>query len=153
MVGEYGIVFLSLVCSAIKTKPEDKQKIQKKKNTTNINATVLAVGCYYAVREALVEHQSICERSFVSAFFCARIFLSFFFSSQQHCSPIWDGLVIAVNSLLSSSYHCITLAIARMAEGRWARDETRITASWLHASTDQSSCSLHTCLYSFEYVL
>lgn len=153
MVGEYGIVFLSLVCSAIKTKPEDKQKIQKKK-TQQISTLLcsLLVVIMLCVRLWLNTNQYV--RGHLSVPFSVQgYFFLFFFSSQQHCSPIWDGLVIAVNSLLFSSYHCITLAIARMAEGRWARDETRITASWLHASTDQSSCSLHPCLYSFEYVL
>lgn len=51
---------------------------------------MLAVGCYYAVREALGEQQSICERSFVSAFFCASIVHCFVFFSLQHNSSKWD---------------------------------------------------------------
>lgn len=51
----------------------------REKNTTNINATVLTVGCCYALRKALVEQQSICERSFVRAVFI------FFFTRQFSC--------------------------------------------------------------------
>lgn len=64
--------------------------------TTNINATVLAVGCYYAVREGLGKKQSIHERSFVSACFCARTVL--LLRQQSSC------IVATVNSLLFSSY-------------------------------------------------
>lgn len=89
-------MFLSLVHSTIKTKPEDKKN---KTTTTNINATVLTVGCYYSVREAVGEQKSICERSFISAFFCARLVHFFFFFKAEQFSYI-GFIEIAVNSQL-----------------------------------------------------
>lgn len=103
MVREYRVVFLSLVHSAIKTKPEDKIKKRRRRNKkTNISATVFVFGFYYAEHEAVGEQQSICERSFVSALLCEDS--SFFFLVMALQFSSMGFIVIAANSPMFSSH-------------------------------------------------
>lgn len=66
---ENSVVFLSLVCSAIKTKPRDKTKYLFK-TTTNINTIQLSLDYYYIVQKAPLDQLSICERWLILCLSC-----------------------------------------------------------------------------------